>query len=586
MVILVYSETNTALIERNLGKSEYSYYFVLTAFLPVLQQLGRVITVTEPASEVDAIHRRAIQEGEDCIFFSFSPPHRTALGLVCPTVPVIAWEYDTIPIETWSGESHQDWRFALNKFGRAITLSTFSANAVRAAMGPDFPVAAIPAPVFDRLSPLREKSEKHPDVWRNLTIRGRVMDTRAAAATSTKERASTAPVSLHLDGVIYAAVLNPHDFRKNYFDLLGGFCWALREAEDATLILKLSHHDAEVPMTQMMEYLARLRPFKCRVVLIDGYLTDEDYGNLLLATTYGVNTSQGEGQCIPLMEAMSLSKPAVAPRHTAMIDYLSNANAFLVASTLEPATWPQDPRGAYRTLSHRLDFESLLNAFTESYRVATEQPQRYRAMAEDAKKTLQQGSSNDVTLERMRAFLAMTPRPATAREEYGKLGPAHNLYALGDIVDFASEFEARGYLGPGWAYTELGLGVWSEEPLAELVFRLEQRPAGPLRLRINLTAFVVPEHPDITVHVSAETFDIAQWKFGVAQPDLIHGSWQEATIPAGATGNGAFSIKFRIDHPASPSRLGLSGDIRMLGILLHRLSITPEADILAEATTI
>ena len=81
MVIVVYSETTSALVQQKLGESEYSYYFVLKAFLPVLQKLGRVETVTDPGGEVDAIYRRALQQGEDCIFLSFSPPHRTPLGL-------------------------------------------------------------------------------------------------------------------------------------------------------------------------------------------------------------------------------------------------------------------------------------------------------------------------------------------------------------------------------------------------------------------------------------------------------------------------------------------------------------------------
>ncbi|MFZ1220037.1 MAG: hypothetical protein WAO00_12145 [Chthoniobacterales bacterium] len=580
MVIIVYSETTTALIERNLGKSEYSYYFVLKAFLPILEQIGRVVTVSDPAQEVDAIYRRATGEGEECVFLSFSPPHRTPLNLACPTIPVIAWEYNTVPTETWSGERHQDWRFVLNKFGRAVTLSSFSANAVRSAMGPDFPVAAIPAPVFDRLGALRAKSGAPFDAARrHLSIRGRVVDTRSAVSPSTVE--GNGPVSLELDGVIYTAVLNPDDYRKNYLDLLGGFCWALREAEEATLILKLSHHDAEIPIGNMREYLSRLSPFRCRVVLIDGFLSDEDYGKLLLATTYAVNTSQGEGQCIPLMEAMSLGKPAVAPRHTAMIDYLSTESAFLVASSMEPAAWPQDPRGAYRALSHRLNFESLLNAFTESYRVATKQPQQYEAMAKTAKTTLEECNSDRVTLERLRAFLAITPRPMVAAAGYGRIPPPHDAYSLGDLIDFASEFDARRYLGPGWGATEFGVGVWSHGPIAELFFRLEQRPAGPLGLRMNLTAFVVKEHPAITVHVSAEDFDVARWSFSLASPERIHGSWHEATIPAAAASNGEFSVKLRIDQPASPRKLGLSADIRLLGILLHRLSISPEAGLSA-----
>ena len=587
MVIIVYSGTTSALIERNLGKSEYSYYFVLTAFLPVLEQLGRVVTVTDAVKEVDAIHRRAIEEGEECIFFSFSPPHRIPLDLACPTVPVIAWEYDTIPSETWSGERHQDWRFALNKFGRAITLSSFSADAVRSAMGPDFPVAPIPAPVFGRLDSLRAKSVTPAGPGRSdLRFHTRVVDTRAAASDSSNEGDVSNPVSLQLDGVIYSAILNPHDERKNYFDLLAGFCWTFRQVEDATLVLKLSHHDAEIPVRNMMAYLSRLRPFKCRVVLIGGYLSDEDYGNLLLATTYGVNTSQGEGQCIPLMESMSLGKPAVAPRHTAMIDYLSTANAFLVASSLEPAAWPQDPRRAYRALSHRIDFESLSNAFKESYHVATQQPQQYKTMAEEAKKTLERHNSDAVTLQRVRSFLAMTPRPVNPRDVYGIIPQPLNVYSVGELIDFAAEFSARRYLGSGWAYTELGQGVWSNAPSVELHFRLAQRPAGPLRLRMNLTAFVLKEHPEITVHVRAEDLDIAEWNFSVAQPDLIHGSWREAVIPVEVTCNKAFSVKLTIDEPASPRKLGLSGDIRLLGIMLHRFSILTEASTPLEPATL
>jgi glycosyltransferase involved in cell wall biosynthesis len=601
MVIIVYSETHSGLIEQNLGESEYSYYFVLQAFLPILQQIGRVITVTDPSREVDAIYRCATQKGEDCIFLSFSPPHRTPLDLACPTIPVIAWEYNTIPSETWSAERHQDWRFVLNKFGRAITLSAFSADAIRSAMGPDFPVASIPAPIFDRFKALRENSDMHPSSSRqHLTIPNAMVDTWAvdlaayapqrvreeAASPQTEEGGSSKPVSVSLDGVIYAAILNPDDYRKNYFDLLGGFCRALREVEDATLILKLSHHDAEIPIGNMMEYLYRLSPFKCRVLLISGYLSDEEYRNLLLATTYAVNTSQGEGQCIPLMESMSLGKPVVAPRHTAMIDYLSTGNAFLVASTVEPAAWPQDPRGAYRALGHRLNFESLLTAFTESYRVATKELQRYETMAQEAIKTLEQCNSDVVTLERVRAFLAIAPRRMLVSADYGQILPAHDAYSLGDYVDFASEFNARRYLGRGWGGTELGHGVWSNGALAELCFRLEQRPTGPLRLSINLTAFVVKEHPNVTVHVSAEDLDIARWSFSVAQPELVHGSWHEAIIPPEATWDKALSIRLKIEHPASPRKLGLSGDIRSLGILLHRLSISPEVSVPPESVAL
>jgi glycosyltransferase involved in cell wall biosynthesis len=590
MVIIVHSETTAALIEQNLGGSEYSYYFVLKAFLPVLERIGRVVTVNDPAQEVDGIYRRATEEGEECVFFSFAPPHRARLDLVCPTIPVIAWEYDTIPSETWNGERHQDWRFALNKFGRAITLSNFSANAIRSAMGPDFPVASIPAPIFDRFKPLRVKAPVRPLASRHqLSIQGSIVDTDAvdlsayrprwprspAATPPPRQGQSCKPTVVELGSVTYTAILNPHDHRKNYFDLLCAFCWAFRENEDTTLILKLSHRDAEIPLGSIMETLLKLSPFKCRVVLIDSYLNDQDYGNLLLATTYAVNASQGEGQCIPLMESMSLGKPVIAPRHTAMIDYVSDRNAFLVVSTIEPSWWPQDPRAAYRAFSHRIDFESLLNAFTESYRVATEHTDRYDTMAEEAKKVMEQVNSDAVTLERLRSFLAPPPRPPATSNDYGRIPVPHYTYALGDVVDFTTAFDAHRYLGPGWGATEFGFGVWSNGPVAELYFALEQPSSKPLRLRISLSAFIVKEHPELTVHLRAEAFQLARWSFSFTQPENNSDSWHEAVIPAEVASRKGFALKLEIEDPASPRKLGLSADIRLLGVLLHKLSLSP-----------
>ena len=92
MIIVVYSPTNEGTILRDLGTPEYSYYFVLKAFRPVLDRIGIVVEVDEPEYQVDSIYDFARELGESCIFLSFSPPHRTLIDLVCPTIPVFAWE--------------------------------------------------------------------------------------------------------------------------------------------------------------------------------------------------------------------------------------------------------------------------------------------------------------------------------------------------------------------------------------------------------------------------------------------------------------------------------------------------------------
>ena len=97
MLIIIHSETNKSNIEQNLGRPEYSYYFVLKEFRPVLERLGQVIEVSNPDELVDRLYFDCQSRGEDCVFLSFSPPHRTPIHYACPTIPVFAWEFSTFP---------------------------------------------------------------------------------------------------------------------------------------------------------------------------------------------------------------------------------------------------------------------------------------------------------------------------------------------------------------------------------------------------------------------------------------------------------------------------------------------------------
>mgnify|MGYP003945750237 FL=1 len=426
MIIIIYSETNAGSIASNLGLPEYSSYFVLKECRPVLEQLGIVVAVTDPAREVDEIYRSALAHGESCVFLSFSPPHKTVVDLACPTIPVFAWEFSTLPNEVWFGEPRHDWRYVFDKVGGAITHSAFTADSVRRAMTPEFPVASIPAPVWDRFAAIRKRLSiaNHPDGV-DLRVAGTVIDSRTVDLSpySVPRRrdpkpnlvrppalARREPVKVHIDGVVYTSVFNPYDGRKNWYDMVSAFCWAFRDVEDATLVLKLTHHDVRIGIDNLLENVYKLTPFKCRILLIHGYLSDADYESLVSATTYVLNTSHGEGQCLPLMEFMSCGKPAIAPRNTAMADYIDNENAFVLDSSTEPSHWPHDPRQAYRTLRYRIDWGTLLAAYKDSYRVARHEPGKYWQMAEHAVRRLQRHCSHAVTRERLLACFANHPR--------------------------------------------------------------------------------------------------------------------------------------------------------------------------------
>jgi len=474
MIILISSKIGQANIQASLGKPEYSYFFLMREFVPVLEKLGEVIVIDDLA-EIDPLYLRYRAQGRQVVFLSFSPPHQTPLGLQCPTVPVFAWEFDNLPDEPWENEPRNDWHYVFARTPAAITLSQEAAVAVRRVMGADYPVLVIPAPVWDRFAGHFPEGGWLPGLEeRKLRFMGNVIDspllglsadglvrkpepesvaeleqptgpltlaerwwtTRALfrgwweearnliappavpaelgaeaadALHSEPEPAPSAPgpapCEVILRGVVYSTVLNPGDHRKNWIDLVSAFCWAFKEVGDATLVVKMTHHDLESYRVMLLTLLSRLAPFRCRVLVIHGFLEDAEYLQLSRLTSYYVNTSVCEGLCLPLMEFLSCGKPAIAPRHTAMLDYLDERSAFVVESAPQPASWPHDPSGKLKARLHRINWESLMNAYRSSYRMARERPGDYREMSLQAHGQLGEFCALAQVEQSLRSFL-------------------------------------------------------------------------------------------------------------------------------------------------------------------------------------
>lgn len=225
------------------------------------------------------------------------------------------------------------------------------------------------------------------------------------------------PQLLSVSAVVYTTVLNPADGRKNWVDLVTAFCWAFKHTENATLVLKMTHHDLEHYRVVLMTLLSRLAPFRCRVLVLHGFLEDAQYRELIRASTYYVNASSCEGLCLPLMEFLASAKPVIAPNHTAMADYLNEQLAFVLKTSLEPTCWPHDPTGMLFTHKHRLNWQSLMEAFVESHKVALKDPARYQAMSRSAYQQMQQFASLDSVCDPLAAFLGQVLSTAAESPE-------------------------------------------------------------------------------------------------------------------------------------------------------------------------
>jgi hypothetical protein len=206
-------------------------------------------------------------------------------------------------------------------------------------------------------------------------------------------------------GTLYTTILNPNDGRKNWEDIITAFVYALRDRPGATLLVKIANEDLDMFFEDIFTFYMRLHPFRCRLVFIHGYLADEEYRELILHSHYIVNASRGEGQCLPLMEFMSSGVPAIAPRNTAMLDYISADNAFLVETSPELTYWPHDPRQVFRTCWQRINWQTLYRAFVDSERLHRKSKRRYARMGAAAVESLRQFCSMAVARERFRDFL-------------------------------------------------------------------------------------------------------------------------------------------------------------------------------------
>lgn len=484
MIILVSSKISQTDIHASLGKPEYSYFFLMKEYIPALERVGTVIVVDEIV-QVDDLYSQYVAAGEQVVFLSFSPPHQMPIGLRCPTYCVFAWEFDSIPDEAWEDDPRHDWRYVFSCIAGAIALSQEAAKAIIRAMGDDYPVIALPAPLWDRYADLSPPTGLLPVLdMRQLTFIGQAIDspllglsadglvrqsepepvpepvllvqpvqaltgwplrcatTRALAAGWWREAVEPfllsaqiepigkeipvpATLSLQLEplvqpievkpslpaqliklsGVVYTSVLNPEDGRKNWIDLISAFCWAFREEGDATLIVKMVHSDPESYRIKVMTHLSRLSPFKCRVLVLHGYLEAEEYRRLIDASTFYVNSSACEGLCLPLVEYLCSGKPAISPLHTAMLDYVNADMAVLVKSSTEPASFLHDPANRLRTRRYRQSWESLVQAYQTSYQIATCEPERYRLMSLAARSGLRDFCSIARVSQTLETFL-------------------------------------------------------------------------------------------------------------------------------------------------------------------------------------
>jgi hypothetical protein len=210
---------------------------------------------------------------------------------------------------------------------------------------------------------------------------------------------------LQLSGVVYTSIFNPDDGRKNWSDLITAFLTAVGDCEDATLVLKLITRRREGAEQVIRFYQECDIPHRCKVAFVVDYLSDETLHQLASASTYYLQTTRAEGNCLPLMNYLAAGRPGISPAHSAMGDYFDKDCGWVIDSYQEPASWPHDSRLRYKTTWGRLNWASCRDSIRDSYDFAIGQQEQYRSLSRRCRNHMQQWASCDAVGTRINAAL-------------------------------------------------------------------------------------------------------------------------------------------------------------------------------------
>jgi hypothetical protein len=148
--------------------------------------------------------------------------------------------------------------------------------------------------------------------------------------------------------------------------------------------------------------------------------------------------------------------------------------------------------------------------------------------------------------------------------------------ALSDRIEFGEGSGAESLLGDGWSVMEPA-GVWTEEEMARLVFRLTDPPLADLDVLLEVFPFVTAEHRELDVEIHAAGRRIAVHTFR-------HGGPQQAVrirLPrASLDPDGRAVLELHVLEPARPVDLGVGSDTRRLGVQLRSLTVVESGTVI------
>jgi glycosyltransferase involved in cell wall biosynthesis len=353
-----------------LGRTHYSYGFAARNFTRMLTEAGVSVTpVAFPEQFKSAAYARTIGldgPAHPHLIFRSTEDIRPIPGAY--NIACFAWEFGQRPVlgeqTTMLGMCEEIW--APSRFTQSVLFSYGLTNC-----------HFFPSPVFPPLS-------ERPGDRSSWSVLSDVVSCELVSQSSNflfgyeadierdyekletlyaKPLGAQARLRRVIDegGRIFTSVLNPYDKRKNLANMIDGFLLAAQGRDDMVLVIKLiTSGVVEKPAGYLFHQLRLILGHPhCvhddRIILVGGYLTDEEMCALYNGSEFYLCTSIAEGQNAPILEAMAHGCVPVSTRNTAMADYLDDENSVGIAERSFPSLIP-DLAGDVADRRYAVDF--------------------------------------------------------------------------------------------------------------------------------------------------------------------------------------------------------------------------------------
>jgi glycosyltransferase involved in cell wall biosynthesis len=343
---ILYSSNDQLDLDKTLGDRHYSYRFVETHFVRMMEFLGVPIgrvPMPEYYGRKSALAAEIGPLAEQPLHLIFRTPEEIRLLRFAYNIACFAWEFDVLKDTTLVGEHPflnqkrmlgiVDEIWVPSQYTKSVLASHGLANAHR-----------IPAPIVmpqhgrrDRRDALRHLADVTVcPLFVNFlipkTANRAVCQSRSLSLGDWLARGAASREGPR----IYLAVLNPEDFRKNLDTMLRGFYYFAAAEPDCVLLVKALTARSRFTLADVVADVVRTKMapgtnLECdRIAFFNDFLGDDALSSLYSLADFYLCTAVAEGQNLPLLEAMAHGVVPVTTRHTAMLDYIDDDNAIIV----------------------------------------------------------------------------------------------------------------------------------------------------------------------------------------------------------------------------------------------------------------